>query len=258
MNIRPGMRVRDVGCGVGGPAREIARFTDATLVGVNNNEFQVRRAREYTKKAGLENQITFVKGDFLKLAEQFGENSFDAVYAIEATCHAPTWESVYSEIKRVLKPGGVFGLYEWCMTDTWDPSVPEHKELAHAIEFGNGIPEMRPLYKSRQALKTVGFEIEYEEDLADRPDDVPWYYPLEGDLRKAQTMWDYFTVWRMSWSGIFVTHNVVRVLEFFGVLPKGTWQVGEALKVAADALVKGGQTKLFTPMYTVVARKPEN
>ena len=72
------MRVLDVGCGVGGPAREIARFTDATLVGVNNNEFQVRRAREYTKKAGLDKQITFVTGDFLKLAEQFGENSFDA------------------------------------------------------------------------------------------------------------------------------------------------------------------------------------
>ena len=78
MNIRPGMRVLDVGCGVGGPAREIARFTDATLVGVNNNVFQVRRAREYTKKAGLDKQITFVTGDFLKLAEQFGENSFDA------------------------------------------------------------------------------------------------------------------------------------------------------------------------------------
>jgi sterol 24-C-methyltransferase len=130
------------------------------------------------------------------------------------------------------------------MTDTWDPTNPQHKELAHAIEFGNGIPEMRPLYKSREALKTVGFEIEYEEDLADRQDDVPWYYPLEGDMRKAQTMWDYFTVWRMSWSGMLVTHNVVRVLELFGVLPKGTWQVGEALKVAAASLVKGGQTKV--------------
>jgi sterol 24-C-methyltransferase len=42
----------------------------------------------------------------MKLREQFGENSFDAVYAIEATCHAPDWEGIYGEIKRVLKPGG--------------------------------------------------------------------------------------------------------------------------------------------------------
>ena len=42
----------------------------------------------------------------MKLREQFGENSFDAVYAIEATCHAPSWEGIYGEIKHVLKPGG--------------------------------------------------------------------------------------------------------------------------------------------------------
>ncbi|KAF8259990.1 S-adenosyl-L-methionine-dependent methyltransferase [Lactarius quietus] len=243
MTLRPGMRVLDVGCGVGGPAREIARFADVNIVGLNNNEFQIGRARRYTKDADLEDQIQFVKGDFMKLSEQFGENSFDAVYAIEATVHAPTWEGVYGEIMKVLKPGGVFGVYEWCMTDSWDPSIPEHKALAHEIELGNGIPEMRHLSKAREALKTVGFKIEHEEDLADRPD-------------SAQTAWDYFTVWRMSWSGKLVTHNALRVLEFFRFVPKGTWEVGETLRIAGDALVKGGQTKLFTPMYLVVARKP--
>lgn len=72
------MRVLDVGCGVGGPAREIARFADVEIVGLNNNEFQVGRARKYTKEAGLEGQVEFVKGDFMKLVEQFGEGSFDA------------------------------------------------------------------------------------------------------------------------------------------------------------------------------------
>lgn len=37
MNLKPGMRVLDVGCGVGGPAREIARFVDVEIVGANNN-----------------------------------------------------------------------------------------------------------------------------------------------------------------------------------------------------------------------------
>jgi sterol 24-C-methyltransferase len=72
------MRVLDVGCGVGGPAREIARFSDTTIVGLNNNDFQIQRARQHTKRAGLENQVSFVKGDFMKLVETFGENSFDA------------------------------------------------------------------------------------------------------------------------------------------------------------------------------------
>lgn len=258
MSLRPGMRVLDIGCGVGGPARQIATFADVTIVGLNNNEFQVGRARNYTKRMGLENQVKFVKGDFMKLVEQFGENYFDAVYAIEATVHAPTWEGVYGEVFKVLKPGGVFGVYEWCMTDNWNSSNPEHKALAHQIELGNGIPEMRPLALSRQALKNVGFDIEHEEDLAERPDEIPWYYPLEGDIWKAQTWWDYLTVWRMSWSGKLVSHNAIRLGEWLGVLPKGTYDVSETLKVAADALVKGGQLKLFTPMYLVVSRKPRN
>jgi len=89
MVLRPGMRVLDVGCGVGGPAREIAQFTDAQIIGLNNNDFQIGRARKYTKNAGLENQVTFVKGDFMKLSEQFGENSFDAgrVFSLFCSSH---------------------------------------------------------------------------------------------------------------------------------------------------------------------------
>ena len=107
MDLKPGMRVLDVGCGIGGPAREIAQFSDVNIVGLNNNEYQVGRARMHTKRAGLEERVQFVVGDFMKLAEQFGENSFDAVYAIEATVHAPSWQGVYGEIMKVLKPGGV-------------------------------------------------------------------------------------------------------------------------------------------------------
>ena len=40
MDLKPGMRVLDVGCGIGGPAREIAQFSDVHIVGINNNEFQ--------------------------------------------------------------------------------------------------------------------------------------------------------------------------------------------------------------------------
>jgi len=258
MGLKPGMRVLDVGCGVGGPAREIARFADCTVIGLNNNEFQVNRARKYTKDAGLEGQVSFVKGDFMKIVEQFGEGSFDAVYAIEATVHAPTWEGVYGEIMKVLKPGGVFGLYEWCMTDEWDPSVPEHKALAHEIEIGNGIPEMRHLSKARQALKTVGFTIEHEEDLADRPDEVRWFYPLEGNLWKAQTPWDLVLCFGTSWTGMFVTHSSMWVMEKLGLLPKGTLDVVKAMKLTRTSLIKGGESKLFTPMWLAVSRKPSN
>lgn len=61
-----------------------------------------------------------------------------------------------------------FGVYEWCMTDTWDPKIPHHKDIAHRIEVGDGIAEMRNINACRTALQTFGFEILHEDDLADR------------------------------------------------------------------------------------------
>ena len=64
------------------------------------------------------------------------------------------------------------------MTDNWDPSIPEHEVLGHQIEQGNGFPEMQPLGQTWEALKKVGFQIEFEEDLPDRPD--PMVLPARG------------------------------------------------------------------------------
>jgi sterol 24-C-methyltransferase len=63
----------------------------------------------------------------------FSDNTFDRAYAIEATCHAPTFEGVYAEIYRILKPGGKFGCYEWCMTEKYDSTYFKHKEISHGI-----------------------------------------------------------------------------------------------------------------------------
>ena len=65
VGIQAGMKVLDVGCGVGGPAREIAKFTDAHITGLNNNDYQIDRATRYAQNEGLSNQLKFVKGDFM-------------------------------------------------------------------------------------------------------------------------------------------------------------------------------------------------
>jgi sterol 24-C-methyltransferase len=65
IGIKPGMKVLDVGCGVGGPAREIAKFTDAHITGLNNNDYQIARATRYAVRDGLSGQLKFVKGDFM-------------------------------------------------------------------------------------------------------------------------------------------------------------------------------------------------
>lgn len=59
----------------------------------------------------------------------------------------------------------------------------------------------------------------------------------------------------MSRLGKVITQNGVWGLEKVGFVPKGTFDVGESLKVAAEALVAGGKAKLFTPMALWICRK---
>ncbi|CCG81755.1 putative Sterol 24-c-methyltransferase [Taphrina deformans PYCC 5710] len=256
MNLKAGDNVLDVGCGVGGPAREIATFSGANVLGLNNNDYQISRAEAYSARRGLSKQCKYIKGDFMNMP--FEDATFDAVYAIEATVHAPKLEGVYGEIFRVLKPGGTFGVYEWLMTDRYDESNREHREIRHGIEVGDGIPQMVKIDECLRALKAVGFEIEYNNDLAEEDGYVPWYYPLEGKLSNIQSPWDLLTCFRMTKYGRFITQTAIGLMERVRLAPKGTQQVGAALETAADALVAGGQQKLFTPMYLAVCKKPNN
>lgn len=254
MNIDETMKVLDVGCGVGGPGREICRFTDCTIVGLNNNDYQIERAIHYAEKYNLAHKLSYVKGDFMQM--DFEPESFDAVYAIEATVHAPVLEGVYSEIYKVLKPGGVFGVYEWVMTDDYDETNEEHRKIAYGIEVGDGIPKMYKREVAEQALKNVGFDVEYEKDLANMDDEIPWYYPLAGKWKYAQNLGDYVTLFRTSGIGRAVTTQFVGLMEKLGLAPKGSQQVTGALEDAAVNLVRGGELKLFTPMMLYIARKP--
>ncbi|KAH8689915.1 putative sterol 24-c-methyltransferase [Talaromyces proteolyticus] len=255
MGLKEGMNVLDVGCGVGGPAREIVKFSGVNVVGFNNNDYQIQRATRYAEREGLSKKLTFQKGDFMQMP--FPDNSFDAVYAIEATVHAPSLEGVYSEIRRVLKPGGIFGVYEWLMTDEYDNANAEHREIRLGIEQGDGISNMVRISEGLDAFKAAGFELLHNEDLADRDDHVPWYYPLAGSFKQMQSPWDIFTIARMTWWGRGLVHRFVGALETVGVMPRGTQKTADSLALAADCLVAGGEKKLFTPMYLMVGRKRE-
>ncbi|KAI8545861.1 hypothetical protein RHMOL_Rhmol07G0070300 [Rhododendron molle] len=148
--------VLDVGCGIGGPLREIAQFSMTSITGLNIHEYQITRGKALNRKVGLDKTCDFVKADFMKMP--FPDNSFDAVYAIEATCHAPDVVACYKEIYRVLKPGQCFAVYEWCMTDSFDPHNQEHQNIKAEIELGNGLPDIRVTGQCLDAVKQAGFE----------------------------------------------------------------------------------------------------
>ncbi|KAJ3336125.1 Delta(24)-sterol C-methyltransferase [Gonapodya sp. JEL0774] len=256
--LKPGMKVLDVGCGVGGPMREIAKFTGASIVGLNNNAYQVQRCGYYGKKYGLEKITSAVKGNFLDMP--FEANTFDSAYSVEATCHAPRLQDVYGEIFRVLKPGQLYTAYEWCTTDDYDETNAEHKRIVRAIEEGDSLAHMYRTWECIQALKDVGFEVEAYEDLSVPPKDAPeaqepWYSTLEGTFSKG-TLEGMIINFRMAPTGRWFTDHMLGLLEMIRLAPKGINTAHHVLLKAADNLVLGGKMHLFTPMFFFKARKP--
>lgn len=64
-----------------------------------------------------------------------------------------------------------------------------------------------------------------------------------------------FTVFRMGTIGKNLSSSAIWIMEKLRMMPAGTYDVTETMKISQYALVKGGQTKLFTPMMLFVAKK---
>jgi len=257
LGVSKGDKVLDCGCGIGGPMRNIAKFTNANITGVTLNEYQVNRGNELNKAAGLLDDASetglakSVQADFMKL-EPFPDNHFDGVYAIEATCHAPQREEVYGQIYRVLKPGQIFACYEWCLTPLYDKENELHRLIKKKIEEGDGLPDMAYQEECVEALKSVGFEMIEARDMAldERYGGDEWWLPLHPSNNPFSFRF------QLSPFGMFLTRNMLWIMEGLWLAPSGTYKVQEMLQQGGWGCAQGGYTGTFTPMWLMVARKP--
>lgn len=253
-HVKGSTRILDVGCGIGGPMRNIARFTQCQVTGLTLNPYQVDRGNELNARDVTVAKLTkSVQGDFMDMP--FADAEYDAAYAIEATCHAPDRVKVYSEIHRVLKPGAIFACYEWCMTDNYIPGNKEHELIKKQIEEGDGLPDICHTSVCLQAMKEAGFEIIEERDVVEDEIDGTthaWMLPL-------MPSWNVFSQrFQFTWLGYRLTNCMIYLLEALWLAPKGTVKTQRMLQQGAFGLAAGGKTKIFTPMYLMVGRVPLN
>ncbi len=249
LDLKPGMKVLDVGCGVGGPQRSLAGKYGCSIVGLNISEYQIGKCAAYNRKAGLDDLCGVLHGDFLDIPADSG--SFDAAYHIEALPHAPDKTAAYAEIFRVLRPGAVFAGYDWCMTPLYDNGNLEHREIREGIEFGNALPEIASFTDVTDGLMAAGFELVEARDRApDADPGTPWYRPLEGGSMTLRSL-------PRTAIGRKVTSAVVRSLESLRAVPQGSFEITKILNLAADSLVAAGSLGIFSPMYYHRARKPD-
>jgi len=236
---------------VGGPARNIAYFAGCHVTGLNNNQYQLDRALALNKKNSLSHLVSMTKGDFMH--QPFEDNTFDGVYQIEATAHAPNKVECYREILRVLKPGQYFAGYEWCLTSKYDPENAEHRRIKKGIEEGDGLPDISTCAQVEEALREAGFELVECTDLATNEEStMPWYYHLTPSYTTLTTP----ARLQFTPAGKWLTTTLLSALETVKVIPKGTCAVNQFLFTAADSLARGGELGIFTAVFFHMARKP--
>lgn len=251
LELQQGMRVVDIGCGVGGPMRRVARETGATVVGINNNEQQLAKARRLNVEAGLDHLAECVKANFMDLGALEGD-SFDAGYAIESTCHAPDKERAFAEIHRVLKPGALLWGQEMCLTERFDPEDSHHRAVRDDLMLGIALRQIATFGEVDRALGAAGFQVVEAAnlDLGDGGG-TPWYRPMEGQEGTVRNAFR-----RTPWGRKAMIAGL-RLVEAIRIFPKGSTAVVRLMDRTADAYVAGGKTGIFTPLYCFLARKPE-
>ncbi len=111
-DLKPGMRVLDVGCGVGGPARTLAAEFGCEVVGLEIVGEFCAAAAMLTEWVGLADRVSFREGDMR--AMPFPDAEFDLVLTQHTVMNVADKAALFAEIRRVLKPVGVFLLYEVC------------------------------------------------------------------------------------------------------------------------------------------------
>ncbi|HEV7806070.1 MAG TPA: methyltransferase domain-containing protein [Solirubrobacteraceae bacterium] len=248
LHVEAHSAILDIGCGIGGPARNVATVTGSHVTGLNINAGQVARARELTTAAGLTGQCDYVHGDFMDMP--FADQSFDGAYHVDAICHAPRPAGVYDEILRVLKPGAMFVSSEWCLLDDFDLSDSEHSAVRFDIEACNAISVLRTASEVDDALAFAGFVVEQSLDSARLGDPrSPWYRELTPGLTNVVRL-------RMYRPLQILLRGLLVALAAAGRLPDDSAKINDLLARGAKGLVRGGELGIFTPMWLTIARKP--
>jgi SAM-dependent methyltransferase len=173
LQLKPGSRVLDAGCGTGVTTQYLSEMTGAKFVGIDVSETAIRRALELAQASP--DRLDFKVGTMDAL--DFPPASFDAVIAVESLYFPKDLAGAISQFKTVLRSGGRMALFYTHIADAPGGGVgPANTKLAGALR-NCGISfethdlsesDRRFWQRSKEAAEElrVDFEAEENGDLA--------------------------------------------------------------------------------------------
>ncbi len=154
LNLSPGLRVLDVGCGLGGAARFMASTYDTIVEGVDLTPEYVSVGNTLTHEVGLSDKVGLVEGSALELPK--ADASFDRVTLFHVGMNIQDKALLFREIARVLKPGGRLAVYDVMRVGEQALDYP----VAWAQDETTSFVGTVPAYKS--AIEAAGLSVTLE------------------------------------------------------------------------------------------------
>ena len=159
--LTPGLRVLDVGGGLGGPARMLAVEFGCNVTVVDLTESYVLAAKELTSRLRLGDQVEHQIGDALELS--FDDGAFDVVWTQNSGMCISAKERLYAGFHRVLRPGGLLAFQEPMAGPMQPPIFPLMWARDATTNFLRTPVEMRAL------IEAAGFRTHAWDDVTMEP-----------------------------------------------------------------------------------------
>jgi ubiquinone/menaquinone biosynthesis C-methylase UbiE len=142
LQLSPGQKLADLGCGRGAPGQWVAGRTGAVLVGVDFSRIALEQARTRASEIGLADRVSYKLASFD--ATGLESASFDGALSVDVIWAIPNKPAGFAEAARILKPDARFVFVDW-ERDVSPPGYPA------------------PVNDHRPLLEAAGFDIEFRQ-----------------------------------------------------------------------------------------------
>ncbi len=135
IGLKEGDRVIDAGCGIAGPAINLAQRKKIFIDALTISQEQVAIANRKIKEAQLESQICVHKLDFHKMSSVLHAESYDVVYFMESLVHSSAPKAVLEQAYSLLKREGILYIKDLFKKTAYHPD--ERKTIDKWVKHNN-------------------------------------------------------------------------------------------------------------------------